>query len=226
MGSSSSKDSNNGAIAPEQRRQRTKEMFGFYQKQFEAEQVPVMSIPRCARMLLAQHRDDLSAAVARTVEAAVASSSNNNNTAGGDDTDDDNGQDRKQETVNESAKLVIVDCRTSAEKSVSTIPCAVSEDDVTRLLDERVKTNDDTDDIVAACYCTIGYRSGKVVRSINARGVRGVRAYNLDGSILGWAHAQLPVVSADGEIVQRVHVFGKKWDVAPANYETKTFPLM
>ena len=65
-------------------------------------------------------------------------------------------------------------------------------------------------------YCTIGYRSGKYAEKLSGQGWD---ARNLRGSILAWTHAGRPLVDADGNDTKRVHVYGKKWDLAAEGYE-------
>jgi sodium/bile acid cotransporter 7 len=46
-----------------------------------------------------------------------------------------------------------------------------------------------------------------------------IRMVNLRGGILAWLHAG-GAVYRDGKPVNRVHVFGKKWDLAPLDVES------
>jgi sodium/bile acid cotransporter 7 len=65
-------------------------------------------------------------------------------------------------------------------------------------------------------YCTISYRSGILARELLARGVA---VANLQGGLLGWVHAGGPVADAGGPVA-RMHVYGRKWDLAPLSFET------
>ena len=103
---------------------------------------------------------------------------------------------------------VLVDERAPEEQAVSMIPGALRADDLqTRWEDFRGKT--------VIVYCTIGYRSGKLAQELRARGVAAV---NIRGGLLGWVHAGGPVADAGGP-VKRIHVYGKTWDLAPADFE-------
>ncbi len=106
-------------------------------------------------------------------------------------------------------ETVIVDGREGAEREVSMIPGAISLEEFERGIDEHK-------DRAVVVYCTIGYRSGLVTKSLHERGLR---AYNLRGGILAWLDAGQEVADAEGE-TRRVHVYGSKWDLAPEGYET------
>ena len=48
---------------------------------------------------------------------------------------------------------------------------------------------------------------------------KGITMVNLKGGLLGWVHAGGPLVR--GNLPVRVlHVYGRKWDLAPAGIET------
>jgi rhodanese-related sulfurtransferase len=98
--------------------------------------------------------------------------------------------------------LVLVDCRLSEERAVSTLPGAISLQDFLAL-NEQPR---------ACLYCTIGLRSGIEVAKLRAQGVD---AYNLKGSILSWVHEGYPVLDPNGHSVRTVHVYGPKWDLLP-----------
>lgn len=103
---------------------------------------------------------------------------------------------------------LVVDVRPAAERVVSTLPGAVSLEDLERepgLLDGRT--------VVA--YCTIGYRSGMWAAEQRAAGVD---ARNLVAGVLGWGEAGGTFVDADGP-TRRVHVYGPTWDLLPEGYE-------
>ena len=113
------------------------------------------------------------------------------------------------EWLKDGRKLVIVDVRDKEEQDVSMIPGAI------RVQDFDPDSTQYTDHVVVA-YCTIGTRSGILVNELRDKNIE---AYNLAGSILAWTHAGLPLVDAHGE-TRRVHVYGKKWDLAATGYET------
>ena len=69
-------------------------------------------------------------------------------------------------------------------------------------------------------YCTIGYRSGKYVENLKADKFD---AWNLKGSILSWTHVGGKLTQEGGgdtKPTDRVHVFGKDWDLASTEYRS------
>lgn len=112
-------------------------------------------------------------------------------------------------------EVVFVDTRKPAEMEVSTLPGAVSEQE---FLGRPERYRDKT----AVAYCTISYRSG--IFALGTAG-KGVRVLNLRGGILAWTLEGGKVYDKRGREVRRVHVYGDKWDYAPAGYETVKFNL-
>jgi sodium/bile acid cotransporter 7 len=107
-----------------------------------------------------------------------------------------------------SSQVIFIDHRTESEQALSMLPQAVLSKDLLK----NPKAYADRTLIV---YCTIGYRSGNLARKLRKKGVS---ALNLRGGILAWIHAGGKVYQ-DGRPVKRVHVYGKKWDLAPSAYE-------
>ncbi|MDE2784791.1 MAG: rhodanese-like domain-containing protein [Gemmatimonadota bacterium] len=105
--------------------------------------------------------------------------------------------------------LVLVDVRTEAERRVSTLPGAITSEEFEARLQELAGRT-----VVA--YCTIGRRSSEYVRRM-AR--RGVDMLNLEGSVLAWTHAGGQLVN-DGVPTRRLHVYGRRWNLAAAGYQT------
>ncbi len=106
--------------------------------------------------------------------------------------------------------FLLLDCRSEPERAVSVIPGAISKGDFEA---DPQKFAGRT----VIVYCTIGYRSGLYTRDLIARGIHAV---NLRGGVLAWAIAGQPFVNLQtGEETRRVHVYGKQWDLLPANYE-------
>ena len=115
-----------------------------------------------------------------------------------------------------SKRLVVVDVRTKEEQDVSVIKNAIRKEDF-----EDLKSEFSNHKVVA--YCTIGYRSGDYVQKLRAQNFD---AYNLRGSILAWTHAggELEVGSRDGGgPTNRIHTFGKNWDLASTDFEAEYF---
>ena len=107
-------------------------------------------------------------------------------------------------------KVVFVDVRTPEEQSVSMIPGAVTAEEFLKNLDRY------RDDLLIG-YCTISYRSGVLARKLGEE--KGITLYNLRGGLLAWVHDGGKVVDQKGE-TKRIHVYGRKWNLAPAGYES------
>lgn len=112
-------------------------------------------------------------------------------------------------------QAVFLDTRKPQEMAVSKLPGAITK---AQFLDNPHQYSDKT----VVGYCTISYRSGVFARDMAREGIRIV---NLQGGILAWIHAGGPVYDAQGQVTQRVHVYGKRWDLAPERYETVMFGL-
>lgn len=111
--------------------------------------------------------------------------------------------------------VVFVDTRKPAEMAVSMLPGAVSKQDF-------LNHPDQYKDKTAVAYCTISYRSGVFALEMAKQGITVV---NLQGGILAWILEGGRVYDESGKEVERVHVYGDKWDLAPAGYETVKFSL-
>lgn len=110
--------------------------------------------------------------------------------------------------MRERPDIVLVDRREREEQKVSMIPGAVTSEEFERNFEEYK-------DKVIVVYCTIGSRSGHYAKRL----IRdGMRAYNLKGSILAWTHAGQKLIT-EGKETKRVHVYGRRWNLAPKGYE-------
>jgi rhodanese-related sulfurtransferase len=107
------------------------------------------------------------------------------------------------------SKIIFVDVRKSSEQAISMLPGAITDR-------EFLKNPDAYADHLVIGYCSIGYRSGKLAQKLKKKGVRMV---NFRGGILAWLHAGGEIYK-NGMPVNRVHVYGKKWDLAPSAYES------
>jgi rhodanese-related sulfurtransferase len=111
--------------------------------------------------------------------------------------------------LREDLDVVFVDVRKPEEQAVSMIPGAVTSEvflaDTERFRGQRI-----------IAYCTISYRSGKLAAKLNRKGITMV---NLKGGLLGWVHAGGPLVRGNLPVTV-LHVYGRKWDLAPAGIET------
>ena len=110
-------------------------------------------------------------------------------------------------TLMQSEQAVFVDVREPEEQAVSMLPGAITSED---FLAEPEKYKGK----VVIGYCTISFRSGKLAGKLAKRGIR-IR--NLHGGILAWVHHGGKVYDSRGE-TRRVHVYGRKWDLAPVEY--------
>lgn len=113
-----------------------------------------------------------------------------------------------------TGNLVLVDVRSPEERGVSMLPGAVSQAEFEAALAESGAAVPAGRTVVA--YCTIGFRSSAWAERMAKRGVR---AFNMEGSILAWTHAAGPLV-ANGASTRRLHVYGKRWNLAAPGYET------
>ena len=110
-----------------------------------------------------------------------------------------------------SGDIVLVDVRTEEERGVSILPGAIS----AKVFESRLsELTGDGRTVVA--YCTIGARSSAYVREM---GKRGVDMLNLEGSVLAWTHAG-GEFQAGGSPTKRLHVYGRRWNLAADGYET------
>ena len=110
-------------------------------------------------------------------------------------------------------QVIFVDTRKPAEMDVSILPDAVSEQDFLSHLEQyRDKT--------VVSYCTISYRSGKFADRLAKKGIT---VLNLQGGILAWTLEGGRVYDLGGKEVKRIHVYGDRWDYAPAGYESIKF---
>jgi sodium/bile acid cotransporter 7 len=105
--------------------------------------------------------------------------------------------------------VVFVDIRQSEEQAISMLPHAITGK-------EFLQNPGAYKDHTIISYCTISYRSGKLAEKLKKKGIHMI---NLRGGLLAWLHAGGKVYR-DGRSVRRVHVYGKKWDLAPSHFET------
>ena len=105
--------------------------------------------------------------------------------------------------------MVLVDVRPLSERIVSTIPGSISQA-------EFESNSEAYRGKLIVPFCTIGYRSGQFTRKLQRHGWN---TLNLRGGILAWCHAGQPVVTSDGGSTRRVHVYGRKWNRLPKQYE-------
>ena len=100
---------------------------------------------------------------------------------------------------------VLLDARSEAEFSVSHLKRAV-----------RVETVDEAKTVIeengfnapAVVYCSVGYRSAKLVSELLEIGISEV--FNLNGSLFQWANDGRDLHRGN-ELVQEAHPYDKKW---------------
>jgi sodium/bile acid cotransporter 7 len=112
-------------------------------------------------------------------------------------------------------ELQFIDVREPEEIQIATLPGAIDKE--TFLRDKMAYS---TKTLVA--FCTIGYRSGVFAREMAQAGLP---VTNLAGGILAWVSMGGKVYDQHGE-TRRLHVYGPKWDLAPADFTTHQFDLL
>jgi rhodanese-related sulfurtransferase len=112
----------------------------------------------------------------------------------------------------EKGGLVFLDTRKPAEMKVSMLPNAISQK-------EFFKNRESYRDKQIVAYCTISYRSGLFAKQMKDEGIT---IYNLQGGIVAWVLEGGKVYNGDRE-TNRVHVYGKKWNLLPTEYEAVIF---
>ena len=108
--------------------------------------------------------------------------------------------------------MLLVDVRSQKEIDVSMIPGAVTREEFERNAQRYVE------EYRIVPYCTVGARSKAYTKELRERGIDAV---NFEGSIIGWAEAELPLVTRDGEPTRRVHTWSSAFQV-PESYEQVT----
>jgi rhodanese-related sulfurtransferase len=108
----------------------------------------------------------------------------------------------------DAGKVLFVDVRDPEEQAVSMLPAAITGEAF--LKDPRRYK-----DKLVIGYCTISYRSGVLAKKLHEKGITMV---NLRGGLLAWLHEGGKVYQ-DGQPVNKVHVYGRKWNLSPDAYE-------
>lgn len=107
-----------------------------------------------------------------------------------------------------TGKVVFIDERKPEEQAVSMLPNAITSQ-------AFLRDPSRYDEYTKIAYCTISYRSGKLTQQLNQKGIK---IYNLRGGILAWVHDGGTVYDSNGA-TGRIHVYGPKWNLAPAAYQ-------
>ena len=105
--------------------------------------------------------------------------------------------------IERRSPTLTIDCRTPEEFAVSHIPGAVH---ATTVDEVKAFAAPDAEIVV---YCSVGYRSGKLVSRLGEAGFHGAK--NLEGSIFTWANEDRPLVDGSGAATSTVHPHSKHW---------------
>lgn len=114
-------------------------------------------------------------------------------------------------------KYILVDVRNRDEQEVSMLPGV-------RVVtaEEFEQQRDSFKDTTAICYCTVGYRSGLYAEDLIEQGIASA---NLQGGILAWTQAGLPLVAGSSRQQQqqqptnKVHTYAARWAFHGDGYE-------
>ncbi len=107
------------------------------------------------------------------------------------------------QAIARGAAPVLIDSRSHSEFAVSHIPGALHATSV----DEVKKVAPPDAEILV--YCSVGYRSAKLVAALRKAGF--TKVGNLDGSIFAWANEGRPLVRDGGQSATTVHPFSLRW---------------
>ena len=107
--------------------------------------------------------------------------------------------------IEQGEPMLLIDARQIEEYTVSHLPDArraTSVDEVTAMNPHQ--------DLAVVVYCSVGYRSARLVEQLKASGYQ---AANLEGSIFQWANENRPLVDANSQQTHQVHPYSPTWKV-------------
>lgn len=109
-------------------------------------------------------------------------------------------------TMQKKGKVYLLDARETREYNVSHLPNAkrVGYDNFSLSSVKHIPKS-----ATITVYCTVGYRSGKIVEKLRNAGYKNV--YNLHGSIVEWANQGNKLVDSKGKTTTKVHTYSKDW---------------
>jgi rhodanese-related sulfurtransferase len=112
----------------------------------------------------------------------------------------------KLKQMQEKDKVYLLDAREIREYNISHLPNAtrIGYDEFSISAIKDIPKN-----ATVVIYCTVGYRSGKVVEKLQKAGYTNV--YNLYGSIMEWANQGNKLVDSKGQTTTKVHTYSKDW---------------
>jgi rhodanese-related sulfurtransferase len=100
---------------------------------------------------------------------------------------------------------ILLDVREKKEYQVSQLKDAMCTPD----LDQALKNLADAPlDTPIVAYCSVGYRSSKLIEQLQEAGY--TRVFNLEGSLFEWANQGRPIYR-DTTRVQKVHPYDSNW---------------
>jgi rhodanese-related sulfurtransferase len=105
-----------------------------------------------------------------------------------------------------NSKLLVLDARSQAEYAVSHLQTALHIDSIASNLAALLTVSKDTPIVV---YCSVGYRSAKLVQQLDRAGFSCV--FNLSGGIFQWANEGHPIFKDDQHLTQLVHPYDAIW---------------
>ncbi len=105
-------------------------------------------------------------------------------------------------------QLMLLDAREQAEYNVSHLESArwVGYDDF-----DLSRVADIPKDSAIVVYCSVGYRSEKICKQLQAAGYGHIR--NLYGGIFEWSNEERPIVDPAGQPTRKVHAYNRVWGV-------------
>ncbi|MEL7074969.1 MAG: rhodanese-like domain-containing protein [Cyanobacteria bacterium J06648_1] len=112
-------------------------------------------------------------------------------------------------------KPLLLDARTEQEYQVSHLQDAQLASRKLKNLIDRREVNSATPIVV---YCSVGYRSAKIVRQLQSRGYS--KAFNLSGSIFQWVNENR-LVYQKNQPVKMIHPYQKFWQYLICNQSIK-----
>ncbi len=114
----------------------------------------------------------------------------------------------KVSDINPKAKVIYLDARSKKEYDISHIKQAIwvgfDEFSINKL-----KKISKTESIIT--YCSVGYRSEKIVEKLQKAGFSNVK--NLWGGIFEWVNMGLPIVDNSAKPTLKVHAYSPEWGV-------------
>ncbi len=103
----------------------------------------------------------------------------------------------------DQAPPLLLDVRTAEEFAVSHLPTAHHAPDVNTVSQMALAPHQP---VVA--YCSVGYRSARLVAQLQAQGF--TQVYNLEGSLFQWANEGRPL-EVTGQPTDQVHPYNAVW---------------